>query len=116
MHQQNKPFETTASTMVVDSGATLHFMQPEENIPNTGPSEKVVVLPNGDVIKTSHTTYLPFNSLLAKVRRADVLPMLKQNSLVSVGKLMMQVTRLFHPHGEGVTVHKAGTFKLKVVA
>ncbi len=73
------------------------------------------MLPNGAAIKASHTTNLPFKALSAKARKADVLPALKQNSLVSVGKLAdANYTTIFHPQGEGVTVHKAGTFKLRV--
>ena len=110
------PLQAKASTMVVDSRATSHFMRPEENLPNTGPSEKVVMLSNGDAITASHTTNLPFDSLLAKARTADVLPALKQNSLISVGKFSdANYTTIFHPHGDGVTVHKAGTFKLKLL-
>ena len=111
---RNKPFQKVASTMVLDSGATSHFMRPDENLPNTGPSSKIVMLPNGDAIMASHTTNLPFDSLSAKARKADVLPALKQNLLVSVGKFSdASYTTIFHPHGEGVTVHKPGTFKLR---
>jgi hypothetical protein len=94
--------------MVVDSRATSHFMRPEENLPNTGPSEKVVMLPNGATIKASHTTNMPFESLSDKAQRADVLPALKQNSLVIVGKFVnANYTTKFHPHGEGVMVNKS---------
>ena len=113
---KNKPFQKKASTMILDSGATSHFMRAEENLPNTGPSEKVVLLPNGTAIKASHKTNLPFSSLSAKAREADVLPALKQNSLVSVGKFAdANYTTIFHPQGEGVTVHKPGTFKLRLL-
>jgi hypothetical protein len=88
--------------MVVDSGATSHFMQPEENLPDTGPSEKVVMFHNDATIKALHTTNLPFESLSAKARRADVLPVLKQNSLVGVGKFAnANYTTIFYPRGEG---------------
>jgi len=113
---KNKPFQRKASTMIVDSGATSHFMRAEENLPITGPSKKVVLLPNGAAVAASHTTNLPFSSLSAKARKADVLPALKQNSLVSVGKFAdASYTTIFHPHGEGVTVHKPGTFKLRLL-
>jgi len=88
--------------MVLDSSATSHFMGSEENLPNTGPSEKVVPLPNGSTIKASHTTNLPFPSLSAEARRTDVLPALRQNMLISVGKLAdADYTTIFHPRGEG---------------
>ncbi len=112
--RKNKPLHQKALTMILDSGATSHFMRSEENLPNMGPSEKVVMLPNGKTITASHRTNLPFETLSAKARIAEVLPALKQNSLISVGKFAnANYTTVFHPNGEGVTVHKAGTFRLK---
>jgi len=73
--------------MILDSGATSHFMRLDENLPITGVSSKVVALPNAATIKATHTTNLPFESLSDAARKADVLPGLRQNSLVSVGKL-----------------------------
>ena len=43
---KNKPFVRMPSTMVVDSGATSSFVQPEEKLQITGTSQKVVLLPN----------------------------------------------------------------------
>ena len=109
----NKPFQKIPSTMVLDSGATSHFVRPEENLPITGESHKVVHLPNGTLIKATHTTMLPFDSLSHSARVADVLPGLKTNTLISVGKLAdANYTTVFHPQGNGVTVHEKGTFKL----
>ncbi len=100
--------------MIVDSGATSHFMQAEENLPHTGILTKVVFLPNGKQIKASHTTELPFPSLSAKARRAEVFPGLRQNSLLSVSKFSdAGYTTVFHPHGEGVTVHKPCSLKIQ---
>lgn len=48
---------------------------------------KIVALPNGSTIKASHKTELLFESITDKVQSADVLPALKNNLLVSVGKL-----------------------------
>ena len=103
--------------MILDSGATSHFMRPDENLPITGASTKVVALPNGSTIKATHTTNLPFEKLTDKARKADVLPGLRQNSLVSVGKLSDEnYTTIFHPKGQGVTVHREGTLKLRMLA
>jgi hypothetical protein len=66
--------EGKALTMVVDSGATSSFVWPEENLPITGLSSKVVNLPNGSTIQATHTTMLPFESLSTEARKADVLP------------------------------------------
>jgi hypothetical protein len=111
--QRNTHRTTKASTMLVDSGATSHFMRAEEQLPITGISTKVVFLPNGETITASHKTELPFPTLSAKARQADVLPGLRQNSLVSVGKLSdAGYTTIFHPKGEGVTVHRQGSLKI----
>ncbi len=73
----------------------------------------MVHLPNGTLIKATHTTMLPFDSLLHSARVADVLLGLKTNTLISVGKLAeANYTTVFHPQGNGVTVHEKGTFKL----
>ncbi len=83
-------------------------------MPITGSSCKVVMLPNGASIQATHTAILPFEGLSAKARKADVLPGLRPNSLVSVGKLSdAGYTTIFHPHREGVTVHTKNTFRLK---
>ena len=65
----------------------LKLVWPEENRPITGPSNKVVALPDGSTIQATHTAILPFESLSDEARKADVLPGLRPNSLVSVGKL-----------------------------
>ena len=112
---KHKPFQRTASTMVLDSGATSSFVRPEEKLPITGHSSKIVNLPDGSSIRATHTTMLPFKALSTNARKADVLPGLRPNSLVSVGKLSDEdYTTIFHPRGEGVTVHKKNTFQLKV--
>ena len=74
-----KPFQQQEATMVVDLGATSSFVQSEENLPITGPSNKVVYLPDGSSIKATHTTLLPFDSLSPKARIADILPGLRPN-------------------------------------
>ena len=47
----------------------------------------MVYLPNGASINVTHTTVLPFKSLSQKARKADVLPGLRPNMLISIGKL-----------------------------
>jgi hypothetical protein len=71
---KHRPFQRRASTMVVDLGATSSFVRPEENLPITGPSSKIVNLPDGSSITATHTTMLPFESLSTEARKADVLP------------------------------------------
>ena len=43
----HKPFHKKESTMVIDSGATSSFVRPEENLPVTGLSSKIVHLSDG---------------------------------------------------------------------
>ncbi len=88
------------STMVVDSGATSSFVWPEENLPIIGLSSKVVNFSDGSAIQATHTTMLPFKSLSDEARKADVLPGLWPNSLISVGKIAdVNYTTIFHPRG-----------------
>jgi hypothetical protein len=92
--------------MVLDSGATSHFVRPEEDLSITGLSNKRVNLPDGSTIQATHTATLPFDALSPQARQADVLPGLRPNSLVSVGKLAdANYATIFHPKGEGVTMH-----------
>ena len=110
---KNKPFVRTASTMIVNPGATSHFVRPEEKLPITGTSHKVVMLPDGTSLQATHTALLPFESLSGKARNAVVLPGLRPNSLISIGKLAdADNTTIFHPRGDGVTVHEKDSFRL----
>ena len=114
---KHKPFQRKASTMVVDSGATSSFVRPEENLPITGSSSKIFALPDGSTKQATHTAIVPFKSLSDTARRADVLPELRPNSLVSVGKLAdADYTTIFHPQGEGVTVHEKNTIQVKLLS
>ena len=49
--------------MIVDSGATSHFVTEDMNLPETGPSNKTIYLPNDTTLKASAKTMLPFNQL-----------------------------------------------------
>jgi hypothetical protein len=112
---RGKPFQKTPSTMILDSGTTSHFVRAEEKLPITGMLSKNVRLPDGSSIQATHITLLPFESLDISARKADILPGLRTNSLVSVGKLAdAGYTTIFHPRGKGVTVHKKNTVRLKL--
>ena len=63
--------------MIIDSGATSHFMSKESNLPMEGTSNKEVYLPDNTKLRTSNKTKLPFKQLTDKAREADVLPGLK---------------------------------------
>lgn len=72
------------------------------------------MLPDGSSIQATHTTLLLFKELSLQARKADVLPGLRPNLLISVGKLAnANYTTIFHPQGQGVTIHKKGLFKLR---
>jgi hypothetical protein len=60
---KSKFFAKKASTMVLDLGATSHFVCPDKNLPVTGVSNKVVTLANESKINAMHTTDLPFDAL-----------------------------------------------------
>ncbi len=95
--------------MIVDSGATSHFVTEDMNLPETGPSNKTIYLPNDTTLKASAKTMLPFNQLTDKAREAEILPGLKR-PLMSVNTMSKEgYTTNFHPGEEGITVHKPGT-------
>ena len=98
--------------IIIDSGATSHFMSKEFNFPSEGTSNKIVYLPDNTILQTSTKTKFPFKQLTNKAREADVLPGLKQ-SLLSVNKMAEEgYTTLFHSGDEGVTIHKEGMFTI----
>ncbi len=102
--------------MVLDLGATSHFVCPEENLPITGKSNKDVALPNGSTINATHTTELPLNALTSNAQKAHVLPGLQPNSLVSIGKLTNAGYKtVFHPAGRGVTVHQKKSLQIRLL-
>ena len=60
--QKSKKGEKT-STMILDLGATSHFVNPKENLSITGKSNKTVTLPDGSTIAAIHTTEFSFTEL-----------------------------------------------------
>ena len=98
--------------IIIDSGATSHFMTEDLDLPTKGVSNKEVFLPNDTRLRTSRRTQLPFDTLTTAAREADILPGLKR-SLLSVSKMSDEgYTTIFHPGEEGVTIHKKGTIRL----
>jgi hypothetical protein len=91
--------------MVLDSGTTLHFVWQPNQLPKMEESDKIVTLPNGEMIAATHTVNLPFQSLSKAVQKAHVLPSLKTNSLVSIMKLANAgYTTILHARNKGVTI------------
>ena len=64
--------------IIIDSGATSHFMSEDLNLPKTGPSQIEVFLPDDSKLQSTSKTQLPFDQLDPKVREADILPGLKK--------------------------------------
>jgi hypothetical protein len=80
-------------------------MSLELNLPNTGPSNKEVYLPDDMKLMMANKTLLPFEQLSRTAREAEVLPGLK-NSIASINKWSEEgYTTVFHPGKKGVTVH-----------
>ncbi len=95
-------------------------MSSELNLPNTGPSNIEVYLPDDTTLMTANKTLLPFEQLSRTAREAEVLSGLKK-SLARVNKWSEErCTTIFHPGKKRVTVHNSGTLtmttsKLKVL-
>ena len=102
--------------IIIDSGATSHFMSEDLHLPTEGTSNKEVYLPNNAKLTTSQQTKLPFDNLTNAAREADVLPGLKQ-SLLSINKMSEEgYTPIFHPGEDGVLIHKKGTITITTIA
>jgi hypothetical protein len=98
--------------LVIDSGATSHFVPEEMNLPKQGTSKKEVYLPDNSKLKASYTTQLPFTQLSNKAREADILPGLK-TPLLSVNKMAEEgYLTIFHPGEQGVTIHSPGSVSI----
>jgi hypothetical protein len=83
---KSNKWERRLARRIEDSGANSHFCSEEMDLPEEGESNKSVYLPNGNTIRTTKRTSLPFQQLSKKAREAHVLPHLRQ-SLMSVNKL-----------------------------
>ena len=80
----------TVSNVVVDTGAKGTFVEMNADcIINIQPAEPPihVVCPNGDIMRSTHTTELSFTKLPQTARKWHVFPSLASGSLISVGVL-----------------------------
>jgi hypothetical protein len=99
-------------SIIIDLGATLHYMSEDLNLPRTGPSQIKVYLPDNSTLQATSTTQLPFQQLSTKVRKASILLGLK-NSFLSVNEMAENgYSTIFRPGNEGVTIHKKGTLTI----
>ena len=95
--------------LVIDSGATSHFVPENMNLPRGKQSTKEVYLPDDTKLQATFRTKLPLKQLSDKAREADILPGLT-TPLISVNKLAEEgYTTIFHPGENGVTIHEPGT-------
>ena len=96
-----------SETAVIDSAATSSFWREvDEHIPTDAESGKRVSMPNGQIARASKKAKLPNAKLNDAARDLDILPELKENSLLSVCKLAdAGYTTIFHAEDGGVTVH-----------
>ena len=108
----NDEINVIKEKMIIDSGATSHFITEDMNLPKGQKSNKQVYLPDGTTLRTSTKTKLPFPDLSEAAREADILPGLKR-SLISVNKMAQEgYTTIFHPGEKGVTIHKKGSLQI----
>ncbi len=113
---KSKFFANKASIMVLDWGATSHFVCPNKNLPVTGISNKVVALASGSKFNAAHTTDLPFDALTNHAWKAHVLPGLRPNTLISIGKLAdAGCITIFHPAGRGVMVYQKKSVHIQLL-
>ena len=104
----------TAEEALLDSGATSSFVQSEHDVQLTGKSDKMVRAADGGLMPASSTGLLALTKLRKGACEALVVPGLKPKALMSVSPLANNgYTTIFHPKGEGVTVHNRGSFRLK---
>ena len=94
--QERRQNKRNEHKIIIDSGATSHFLSNEIHLPNMGQLNEDVYLPNKSILKTTCKTLLPYEQLTTEAREAAVLPGLKK-SLASVSKCADEgYTTIFH--------------------
>ena len=84
--QREQQIKRKEEEIIIDSGATSHFVSKTLDLPQTGPSQITVYLPDNSTLKTTSKTQLPFEQLSAEAREAHILTGLAK-SLLSVNKM-----------------------------
>ena len=110
--QQEWKSKKEEERIIINLGATSHFVTEEMSLPRTGPSDITVYLPNNSTRTATGTTQLPFKKLSTEARKATILPDLTK-SFISVNKMAeSRYTTIFLPGDKGVTFHKEGTLTI----
>ncbi len=81
--RHKKRSQQNQHNIIFNSGATSHFMSEELNLPETGPSQITVYLPDDSTLQATSKTQLPFEQLSCEAREANILPGLTK-SLLSI--------------------------------
>ena len=76
---------TIRSWVILDSGATSHFLTTNASATNIIPATVPLIarLPNGDKVQSTHTCTLDLPNLLPGARAAHIIPRLASHSLLS---------------------------------
>ena len=103
--KHNKQKQQKEQIIIINLGATSHFMSEELDLPKTGTSQITVYLPDDSTLQATNKTQLPFKQLSSEAREANILPGLTK-SLLSINKMVENgYTTIFRPGNEGVTIH-----------
>ncbi|KAL7475149.1 hypothetical protein ACHAW6_001077 [Cyclotella cf. meneghiniana] len=103
---QRKQERKALQSFVLDLGATSHYVCASDNLLIIGPSNKRVHLPNWQTVNSTAQVALLFD-INSEARIEELVPEIKNNSLVSVGKLAdAGYTTTFLPFGCGIRVHE----------
>ena len=100
VRRQEKKRLQNEERIIIDSGATSHFVTEGLNLPITGGSKITVYLPDDSTLKATGSAQLPFEQLSDDAREANILPGLTK-SLISVNKMADNgYTTIFRPGNE----------------
>jgi hypothetical protein len=79
--QRSEKAKQTRLKLVIDSGATSHFLREEENLPKIGGTSTTIYLPDDSTMKATIKVQLPIPELPNKARDAIVVPGQRQQIL-----------------------------------
>ena len=102
---------------MLDSGGSKTFVNSQQGLQLTGPSDKVVVTAGGTKLCTANTTFLMTLALSKGARKAIVVPGMSQKALMSVSPLANNgYTTVFLPGQEGMDVFRANNVVISSTA